>query len=206
MTSTSSIRHSWMAAVPTPDAPACTNAIPPSARPPWSTRASQAVMNTSGSPPASSSDTPSGTRTAWFSWTTARSAYPPPAVMAITASPTAHRVTPSPRATTWPANSRPGISCSIGGPGYKPMRCSRSARLQDVPTTSTSTSPGAGMGSGTSRMVRTSGPPCSLRTTARISDSSLGQRRQHPCPPGAHPAGPAPVRPRCCAAPRRCHP
>ena len=64
----------WIAAVPTPDAPACTSAHRPDVRPPWSTSASHAVRNTSGIAAASARLTDSGTRIACRSWTASRSA------------------------------------------------------------------------------------------------------------------------------------
>src|SRR5262245_23667605 len=56
------------------------------------------------------------------------------------------------------------------------MRWSRSARLTAVAATSRTTSSGPGTGSGTSAMVRASGPPGSVTTTARMR-ASLEARR-----------------------------
>ena len=58
----------WMAAVPTPEAPACTSAHRPLVSPLWRTRASHAVMNTSGKAPASAIGRASGTAIASRSW------------------------------------------------------------------------------------------------------------------------------------------
>ena len=49
------------------------------------------------------------------SWTTASSAWPPPATIDITRSPGSKRCTPGPHSTTSPASSSPGMSC--GAPG-----------------------------------------------------------------------------------------
>jgi len=160
----------WMAAVPTPDAPACTSAQPPEVSPPWVTRASWAVMNTSGMAAASRSSTPEGTHCSMRSWVTTCSAFAPPDTMPMTSSPTDQPMTRSPSAAMMPANSRPGISNSGLGPGagYRPIRWSRSARFIAEQATSTSTSSGPGTGSGTSCTRRTSTPPYSGITTARM--------------------------------------
>ena len=52
----------WIAAVPTPDAPAWTSAQRPLVRPPCTTSASHAVRNTSGTAAASASGSPCGHR------------------------------------------------------------------------------------------------------------------------------------------------
>ena len=100
----------WIAAVPTPDAPACTSAHRPLLRPPCSTSASQAVMNTSGMAAPSSVATDSGMAISWRSWMAICSASQPPASMAITRSPGFHSLTRSPTAATTPDISMPGIS------------------------------------------------------------------------------------------------
>ena len=64
--------------------------------PPWVKSASWAVVNTSGTPPAAGQSSSSGTGMAVRSWTTASSACPPPATIAITRSPTSKRRTPGP--------------------------------------------------------------------------------------------------------------
>ena len=64
----------WMAAVPTPEAPACTRAVRPDVRPPCTTRASKAVIHTSGMAAASARSTESGTAMSWRSCTAMRSA------------------------------------------------------------------------------------------------------------------------------------
>ena len=64
----------WIAAVPTPDAPAWTSAHRPLVSPPWTTSASQAVRKTSGMAAASASGTAVGTAMSWRSWTATRSA------------------------------------------------------------------------------------------------------------------------------------
>ena len=77
--------------------------------------ASWAVKKTSGTPPAAIQSSSSGTGIATRSFTTASSAWPPPATIDITRSPASKRSTPSPVATTSPASSSPGMSC--GAPG-----------------------------------------------------------------------------------------
>ena len=64
----------WIAAVPTPDAPACTSAAPPGARPPCTISASNAVIHTSGNEPASVTTTVEGTAASWRSCTAMRCA------------------------------------------------------------------------------------------------------------------------------------
>jgi hypothetical protein len=81
----------------------------------WVNSASLAVVNTSGTPPAACQSSSSGTGMATRSWTTASSAWPPPATIAITRSPGSKRCTPSPTASTSPASSSPGMSA--GAPG-----------------------------------------------------------------------------------------
>src|SRR5438309_5512065 len=75
---------------------------------------------------------------------------------------------PLPR-TTSPAISMPRIADSPGGGGYRPIRCSRSARFTPAARTRTNRSPGPGCGSGTSAICITSGPPGDLTTTARMA-------------------------------------
>ncbi len=83
-------------------------------------------------------------------------------------------VTPSPSASTSPANSSPGMSLGeSAGAGYMPRRWRRSARLIAVARTRTRTSPRAGSGVGTSRSSRTSGPPGFVMTMARMVHSGL---------------------------------
>ena len=62
----------------------------------WVKSASWAVVKTSGTPPAAVQSSSSGTGIARRSWTTASSAWPPPATTAITRSPGSKRVTPRP--------------------------------------------------------------------------------------------------------------
>ncbi len=64
----------WMAAVPTPEAPAWTSAVRPGVSPPWATSASNAVMNASGIAAASSMGDASGIDRSIRSWVTSRSA------------------------------------------------------------------------------------------------------------------------------------
>ena len=76
----------------------------------WVKSASWAVVKTSGTPPAAVQSSSSGTGIAVRSCTTANSAWPPPATIAITRSPGSKRPTRRPQATTSPASSRPGMS------------------------------------------------------------------------------------------------
>src|SRR5690606_14629863 len=82
--------------------------------------------------------------------------------MATTWSPTAKPVTASPTAVTVPARSQPRI---MGGPlgvrsAWRPARVWRSTGLTATAALRTRTPSGPGpSGSGTSRTVRTSGPP-----------------------------------------------
>jgi len=170
-------RQIWMAAVPTPDAPACTSAVWPGCKPPCNTSASHAVMNTSGIAAASASAMPRGVRMACAAGIVRYSAYAPPDTMPITWSPgfqrDARRCARSgddAGSTTSPANSMPGMSCAPGnGFGYNPRRCSKSARLSAVACTRTNTSSAAGTGTGTSATRNTCGSPNSVSTTARIT-------------------------------------
>ena len=59
----------WMAAVPTPEPPACTRAVPPDANPPCATRASKAVIHASGMAAPSATPTGEGTAMSWRSCT-----------------------------------------------------------------------------------------------------------------------------------------
>src|SRR6266508_122369 len=84
--------------------------------------------------------------------------------MAITRSPTAKPVTPSPSSATSPAASSPALFRAlpppVAGRGYAPRRWARSARLSPVARTRTNSSPGRGVGSGASRY--SSVPPSTL--------------------------------------------
>ena len=98
--------------MPTPPAAPCTSSRSPTVSPAWVKSASWAVVKTSGTPPAAVQSSSSGTGIAVRSWTTANSAWPPPATIAITRSPGSKRPTRRPQATTSPASSRPG---DVGG-------------------------------------------------------------------------------------------
>ena len=67
-----------------------------------------------GKAPASSNGMPSGTANVSASSASAISASPPYARIAMTRSPTANRVTPSPQAATTPAVSSPGLNGNGG--------------------------------------------------------------------------------------------
>ncbi|CAB4895510.1 unannotated protein [freshwater metagenome] len=157
--------------MPTPDAPACTNAQRPDVSPPCRTSASHAVKKTSGIAAASAREMLPGTANNCRSWVQMYSAYAPPDSIAITRSPIFHILTRSPIALTTPEYSRPGISRKPAprGSGYPPIRCKMSARLSAVARICTCTSSGPGTGTGTSSKLRTSGPPCDRKTTARMS-------------------------------------
>ena len=102
---------SCSAAVPTPDPTAGTNMTSPAAPPEMVTIASCAVTNTSGTPPASTRSSWSGTPAHWPAGTARSSAWAPPPAIPNTRAPIAgarRRRRPCP--TTSPANSSPGMS------------------------------------------------------------------------------------------------
>ena len=109
------ITPSCTAAMPTPPAAPWTSSRSPTVSPAWVNSASWAVVNTSGTPPAAVQSSSSGTGIAVRSCTTASSAWPPPATIAITRSPGSKRSARRPQAETSPASSRPGMSA--GAPG-----------------------------------------------------------------------------------------
>jgi hypothetical protein len=142
-------------AMPTPPAAPWTRTCSPSVSPHWLNRASWAVVNTSGKPPASGHGNPSGTGSASRSGTIASSAWPPPATTAITRSPVSKCWAPGPATTTSPAISRPGTSAGApGGAGYNPIRWNMSGPFSPAARTATSSSPVPGSGSGCSRHSR----------------------------------------------------
>ena len=110
----------------------------------------------------------------YSAWAPKRSAFTPK-----TSSPTANSVTADPTPATTPANSLPRIvrfgrrspakSRTNHGHG---ARNPQSVRFTVVACTSTSTSSSAGTGQSTSTTWRTSGPPYSVFTTARIVRSA----------------------------------
>src|SRR5215470_6140589 len=77
----------------------------------------------------------------------------------MTLSPSFHRFTPAPSATTSPAISSPGMSVAPAGGGYRPWRCITSGRLTPAAATFTSTSPSPGRGSGRCSGTSISAPP-----------------------------------------------
>src|SRR5205823_133638 len=111
---------SWMAASPTPEAPACTSSVSPRARPPSTTRVRNAVRKASGIPAAATRSRPAGAGNTCPTGAATYSAWPPPATSAHTASPVSSVV---------PDSSSPMLSGSPGGDGYRPAICSRSARF-----------------------------------------------------------------------------
>src|SRR6478735_7394360 len=85
---------------------------------------------------------------------------------------------PGPSSLTTPAHSKPKTSVVPGGGGYKPRRCSRSARLSALAWISIATSPRPGAGSGSSTSCSFSGPPGSeTRTAFTVRLSERGQVR-----------------------------
>ena len=119
---------SWIAAMPSPLAPAWMKTVSPDRMPPSMQRLRYDVANASGIAAASAIDKPSGTGSTMPAGTATRSAYPPPPRSAQTLSPIFHRESEGACKTT-PATSRPIHSGQPGGGGYSPSRWSRSARL-----------------------------------------------------------------------------
>ena len=101
---------SCTAAVPTPLPTAWISTRSPATSRPRATSASHAVRNASGIAAASVYAIPSGTAIVSSACTTTNSAWAPPPTSPMTRSPTCHRVTPGPSASTSPAYSRPGMS------------------------------------------------------------------------------------------------
>src|SRR5512134_35437 len=106
-----------MAATPIPLAPPCTNKDSPFLSFPLSKTLLQTVKTVSGSEAASTKDRFDGIGRHCPSGTVQNSAYPPPETNAHTLSPTFHLEELSPKETTVPAISRPGISCDVHGGG-----------------------------------------------------------------------------------------
>jgi hypothetical protein len=94
---------SWMAASPTPPAPACTRTVSPACSRPNSNRQSWAVANSIGTPAACSTVSPSGSTHTDEAGTPTSSAWEPAIITATTSSPTATPSTRSPTARTVPA-------------------------------------------------------------------------------------------------------
>ena len=88
--------------MPTPPAAPWTSSRSPTVSPACVKSASWAVVKTSGTPPAAVQSSSSGIGIAVRSCTTANSAWPPPATIAITRSPGSKRPTRRPHATTSP--------------------------------------------------------------------------------------------------------
>ena len=103
--------------MPIPLVPPWIRKVSPAASRPAATTFDQTVHATSGSPPAVTASTPSGSGRTWAAGTATFSAYPPPASSAHTSSPTDQPVTPSPSAAIRPAHSSPMISDAPGGGG-----------------------------------------------------------------------------------------
>ena len=139
----------WIAASPSPLAPACTKTVSPSLICASRKRFRYAVANTSGSEAASAIDNPAGTGRTIPSGTAIFSAYPPPPSNAHTSSPAFQRL-PAGAERTTPATSSPIHSGHPGGGGYFPARWSRSARFSAAARIFSRTSPSFGTGSGTS--------------------------------------------------------
>ena len=103
--------------VPMPLEPPCTSSTSPGRSPAVRNTLLHTVQVTSGSPPASTSDTPAGAGSSCPAGTATSSAYPPPASTAHTGAPTSQPSTPSPSASTVPLHSRPRYSEAPGGGG-----------------------------------------------------------------------------------------
>ncbi len=93
---------SWIAAVPTPLAPACTSTVSPAFRWPNSNRQSSAVPNATGITEASLTSNPSGTTQALRAGTARSSAWEPNAPLVATFWPTLRLVTSEPTSTISP--------------------------------------------------------------------------------------------------------
>ena len=93
---------------------------------------------------------------------------------AITASPTLKESTPSPRASTVPAISKPGVYGKVHGqtPSSPPEKSFQSIGLQEAISTFTRTSPFAGSGTGISSSLR------ALMAAAGSPPSPYALRRQ----------------------------
>ena len=118
----------------------------------WVTIASWAVMNTSGTPPAATRSSASGTRAHCAAGTASSSACAAAAgdaehPRADRGRGHARRRARRPRPRTRGPGCRPATRAA---PGSSPRSCARSARLRPAPCTRTSTSPGPGSGSGRS--------------------------------------------------------
>src|SRR5262245_43939713 len=94
------------------------------------------------------------------------SANEPYAGTAMTRSPGAKLVTPSPTVFTTPANSLPGENGRAGFVWYLFSMLSTSGKFTLAAFTLTTTSPGPGTRSGTSSITRVSGGPKVLHSTA----------------------------------------
>ena len=106
-----------MAAVPTPDAPACTSAHRPAVSPPCTTSASHAVRYTSGTAPASVSGSAARHREELALVDRDLLGVGAPRDDAHDRVALRPRGDPCADATTRPASSMPGISWALGGPG-----------------------------------------------------------------------------------------
>ena len=154
----------WMAAVPTPDAPACTSADRPAVSPPWhDERVPRGDEHLGDGGGVGQRRPAAGTGSSWRSWTAM------PLGVGATADDAHHLVADAPRRHPLararrrvPASSMPGISWSRGGAGLGV----EAAPLEQVGPVegggagrATTTSSGPGTGSGTSATWRTSGSP-----------------------------------------------
>src|SRR5215470_1150398 len=121
--------QSWIAVSPMPLEPPWIRIVSPAARCARSKTLFQTVKYVSGRLAASSAYMPRGNGRQQLAGVVQYSAYPPPGVSAHAMSPTRHSVTPSPRATIFPATSRPMIGEASGGGGYDPALWMQSGRL-----------------------------------------------------------------------------
>ena len=149
----------WMAAIPTPLAPAWMSAVSPAWSRPNSNRLSSAVPKGTGTQAASSVVTPSGTTQQKGSPTARSSAWDPSRPTVTTRSPDCHS------AHRWAhGDHRAGalVAHDVGSRHEAPpsrLRVSPPSML--IASTRTSTSSGPTSGSGTSSYRNTSGPPVS---------------------------------------------
>src|SRR5262245_44859045 len=157
-------RPSWMAAEPTPPAPAWTSSVSPGcSRARWK-RPTHPVWYVMMSADAATSSRLAGTGNACGARASVCSDRPPHGRigMAATRWPASRPVTPVPTACTVPATSRPGENGRAGRSWYWPRQYSASGKFRADAATSISTCPGPGSGAGTSSSTSTSvGSPSS---------------------------------------------
>src|SRR5450830_962332 len=155
-----------MAASPTPPAAPSTSMVSPGCSAARSTTAWCEVPYVSVTAAPVSKSIPGGIGITACAGTSACWANAPLDVKAMTLSPTAGVVTPSPTARTTPDNSLPGVNGNSGLNWYLPWMISTSGKLTPAALTSMATWPGPGTRSAPSSTTRVSGRPQVLHTTA----------------------------------------